>query len=182
VRREHINMAMPHRAFLVWALDGLMPRRLSKRERGNACPITAIAITAVIAAGCGVWIAYSSSFLQYLGVASLFSFPTIMLVGVTAILIPRLRPDLYRAQRPTGGRGGGRSSPSAGVSSIFVGAGAIFLALYFAPSLGITHRVLTGLAPLLVLVAALIWWFAARDIQRRRGVDISLPFKVIPPD
>ena len=42
----------------------------------------------------------------------------------------------------------------------------------------------TRLSPttLIVLAVGAVWYFGAREIQRRRGVDLSLAFKEIPPD
>ena len=36
--------------------------------------------------------------------------------------------------------------------------------------------------PIVVFVLAAVWWFAAKAAQARRGVDLTLSYKVIPPE
>ena len=58
-------------------------------------PAPAIVATALLSVPLAVWICYSDNFFQYFAIAAVSAYPSLVLVGITATLIKRRRPDLY---------------------------------------------------------------------------------------
>jgi hypothetical protein len=72
--------------------------------------------------------------------------------------------------------------PVVGTAAVVINAAMITLIIWFHKNLGITH-ISTAFAYLggTVLVGVL-YYYTAQAIQKRRGVDVSLAFKAIPPE
>jgi basic amino acid/polyamine antiporter, APA family len=178
----YVNAAMPHRALLVWSLDGLLPRKLGEVDPRTHTPLWSILVTLVIGAAGAVWISYSSSFFEYFAVTTLFNYPTIVLVGISALLVKRRRPEMYRNSGAEWRICGVEVLPFVGCGCVLVGVGAFVLALWFATPLGITRPVATALGPFVVFAISAVWWWSARRVQRRRGIDLDIVYAAIPPE
>jgi amino acid transporter len=178
----YANGAMCHRAFLTWSFHGLMPRWFSNVNDRTHTPGPAILTTAVISIPLAVWICYTSNFFQYFAIAAVSAYPSLILIGITAALFKRRRPDLYTGSPAEWRVGGVEVLPIVGVMCSFVGAAAIFLLFYFHTNVGLQYTTETAIYLGAMFVVAGAWWFGARALQRRRGVDISLAYKTIPPD
>ena len=81
--------------------------------------------------------------------------------------------------------------PLAGLGCLITGIGAIFLALHFHTQVGISDSsAIFGLsyfhmamiAPVLVLLVSLAWYYIARSVRKGEGIDLALAYKAIPPD
>jgi hypothetical protein len=74
----------------------------------------------------------------------------------------------------------------AGSLSVVVLAFFIALPFFYQDELGLTSRSwlpwATAIAPVAVLLLGVGWWFAARSYHRKRGVDLDLLYRTIPPD
>jgi basic amino acid/polyamine antiporter, APA family len=178
----YANAAMCHRAFLTWSFHGLLPKWFSNVNDRTHTPGPAILTTALISIPLAVWIAYSNNFFQYFAIAAVSAYPSLVLIGITAALFKRRRPDLYTGSAADWRIGGVAVLPIVGVVCSFVGAAAIFLLFYFHTNVGLKYTTETAIYLGAMFVIALAWWFGARAIQRRQGVDISLAYKTIPPD
>ena len=91
----YTQAAMAQRAIMTWSFDGLLPRRLAAVSPTRHTPAPAILATALVSVPLAVWIAYSDNFFQYFAIAAVSAYPSLVLVGITATLIKRRRPDLY---------------------------------------------------------------------------------------
>lgn len=178
----YTNAAMCHRAILTWSFHGLLPRRFSNVNDRTHTPALAILTTALISIPLAVWIAYSGNFFQYFAIAAVSAYPSVILTGIAATLIKRRRADLYRGSPAEWRVAGVEVLPIAGVLCAFVGAAAIFLLFYFHTNVGLIYTTAAAIYLGAMFAVAAAWWFATRTIQRRRGVDISLAYKTIPPD
>jgi amino acid transporter len=174
--------AMVHRAIMIWSFDGLLPRRFSSVSERHHTPGVAILTTAIISIPLAVWIAYGSSFFQYFAIAAVSAYPSLVLVGITAMLIKKRRPDLYKGSSAEWRIAGVEVLPITGFICSVVGAVAIFLLFYFADNLGLAKTKETGVYLVGMFVLGAVWWTVARAVRRGQGVDMDLVYKTIPPD
>jgi amino acid transporter len=174
--------AMVQRAIMTWSFHGLLPKRFASVDDRTHTPGVAILTTAVVSIPLAVWIAYSDNFFQYFAIAAVSAYPSLVLIGITATLIKRRRPDLYRGSTAEWRIGGVEVLPVVGVLCSFVGAAAIFLLFYFHTNVGLKYTTETAIYLIGMFVVGAAWWFGVREYRRRQGVDIGLAYKTIPPD
>jgi amino acid transporter len=174
--------AMVQRAIMTWSFHGLLPKRFSSVDDRTHTPGVAILTTAIISTPLAVWIAYSDNFFQYFAIAAVSAYPSLVLIGITAMLIKRRRPDLYRGSSAEWRVGGIEVLPLVGLLCSFVGAAAIFLLFYFHTNVGLQYTTETAIYLVGMFAVAGAWWFGVREYRRRQGVDIGLAYKTIPPD
>jgi amino acid transporter len=174
--------AMVQRAIMTWSFDGLLPKRFASVNDRTHTPGVAILTTAIVSIPLAAWIAYSSNFFQYFAIAAVSAYPSLVLIGITATLIKRRRPELYRGTSAEWRLGGVEVLPVVGVLCSLVGAGAIFLLFYFHTNFGLKYTTETAIYLVGMFVVGAAWWFGVREYRRRRGVDIGLAYKTIPPD
>jgi amino acid transporter len=178
----YTQAAMVQRAIMTWSFDGLLPKAFAKVDDRRHTPAVAILTTAVISIPLAVWIAYSDNFFQYFAVAAVSAYPSLVLIGITATLIKRRRPDLYRGSGAEWRVLGVEVLPITGVLCSLVGAAAIFLLFYFHTNVGLRYTTETGVYLAAMFAVGAAWWFGVREYRRRRGVDIGLAYKTIPPE
>ena len=174
--------AMVQRAIMTWSFHGLLPKRFASVNDRTHTPGVAILTTAIVSIPLAAWIAYSSNFFQYFAIAAVSAYPSLVLIGITATLIKRRRPELYRGTSAEWRLGGVEVLPVVGVLCSLVGAGAIFLLFYFHTNVGLKYTTETAIYLVGMFVVGAAWWFGVREYRRRRGVDIALAYKTIPPD
>jgi amino acid transporter len=174
--------AMVHRAIMIWSFDGLLPRRFSSVSERTHTPGVAILTTAIISVPLAAWIAYGSSFFQYFAIAAVSAYPSLVLIGITAMVIKRRRPDLYKGSSAEWRIGGVEVLPIFGAMCALVGASAIFLLFYFADNLGLAKTKETGVYLIGMFVLGAAWWAVARAVRGSQGVNMDLVYKSIPPD
>jgi amino acid transporter len=174
--------AMVQRAIMTWSFDGLLPKQFAKVDDRTHTPGVAILTTAIISIPLAVWIAYSDNFFQYFAIAAVSAYPSLVLIGITATLIKRRRPDLYKGSSAEWRLGGIDVLPVVGVLCSLVGAAAIFLLFYFHTNVGLKYTTETAIYLGAMFVVGAAWWFGVRAYRRRRGIDIGLAYKTIPPE
>ena len=188
---QFINSAMAYRAVFTWSFDGLLPKRFTEVNDRTHTPINAIIVAYVFGLLGLLACAFTSKFLAILGVILLFNYLPLMFVGLSAFLMRWRRPDLYRGSPAEWRVGGIEITPLVGLGTALIGAGLIFVAFYFHAELGITDSsAILGLSfhqlewmlPILTIVVAFVWYEVARRLYARRGVDLDLAFKTIPPE
>jgi amino acid transporter len=178
----YINLAMPQRAILSWALDGLLPRRLGAVSKRTHTPVIAMTLCFIICIPISVALSYSSNFIAILGVTSLFSYFSIVLVGVSAAVMKWRRPDLYRGSPADWRIGGVAILPIVGAGCALVGAFAVFLVLYYHGNLGIKYFTAMWISAIGVLVFGFVWWYLARAVRSSEGLDLGANYRAIPPE
>jgi amino acid transporter len=187
----YINSAMASRAVFTWAFDGLLPNWFTRVNDRTHTPINAIGVAWVFGMIGLIACAFTSNFLAILGVVLLFNYLPLLFVGVSAAIMSRRRPDLYDGSPADWKIAGVRITPVVGVGTTLVGAGLIFMGFYYRSHLGITsataflglsYDTLEWLLPVVVIAVALIWYYVARALHRRHGVDLGMAYSTIPPD
>jgi hypothetical protein len=141
-----------------------------------------IGVTTAIAIGGAAWATYSSTFLEAFAIVVLVSFVTIVCTGISAFLMPRLRPELYQHSPAEWRVGGIPILPVAGVGCALVGAFAIGEVLYFDQELAVTHYWWAVAAPFLTCAAGIGLYLVARLVRAQKSVNLDLVYKTIPPD
>ncbi len=182
VPASFINLSMPQRAFLTWSFDGLLPRRISEVNDRTHTPIVAIVLTFLVCVPIAAFLSYSSRFFAVIGVNTVFSLFSIVLVGVSAAIVKWRRPDIYEGSPAQWRVLGVEVLPLAGAGCALVGAFGVFLGFYFHESLGIVYYHGMALSSVGVFVLAIVWWFGARLVRRSQGLDLSLSYRSIPPE
>ncbi len=129
-----------------------------------------------------LWAVNAASFFQILVYATLVQLIAMGLVGLSALLVPWVKPDLYRASATH------RRFLGIPVVSI-AGAGAVAVSvliwvLYFNYK---TQFGLTNLGRMFAIFgvtigAAIVYYFVARFVRRNQGVDLDLVYAEIPPE
>jgi amino acid transporter len=177
----YVNLAMAQRALLSYSFDGLLPKRVAYVSPRTHTPLVAIAIVAVGSLGGCAWVSFSSSFFKVLGIMLLLSFVPMIFVGIAAMSVKRLRPDLYLGSPAEWRIGGIEVLPIAGAGCLIVGVAAIAVALYFHTALAFNIWVAGGL-PFAIMALGFAWYGVARAVRRRGGVDLDLVYRTIPPE
>jgi amino acid transporter len=174
--------AMVHRAIMIWSFDGLLPKRFSAVSERTHTPGVAIATTAIISIPLAAWVCYGSNFFQYFAIAAVSAYPSLVLIGITAMLMKSRRPDLYKGSSAEWRLAGVEVLPVVGFMCSLVGAAAIGLLFYFHTNLGLIYTRATAVYLVGMFVLGGIWWAVARGVRRGQGVDLDLAYKSIPPD
>jgi amino acid transporter len=180
----YINQAMVQRGFFTWSFDRLAPAKLADVDERTHTPLVAIAVTFVVAVAAAAWVIWDTNFFKIFAIMQVFAYIPIVFVGISAMLIKTRRPDLYEGSAAQWKVGGVEVLPLAGLLSVFTGVFSLGLVYYFHENLGLLggYYHATVLAPLIVLVVAAVWYYAAKAVSSGIGVDLDLTYRAIPPD
>jgi basic amino acid/polyamine antiporter, APA family len=178
----YTQAAMCQRAVMTWSFDGLLPRKLSAVSPTRHTPVNAIIVIALLSVPLAVWICYSDNFFQYFAIAAVSAYPSLVLVGITATIIKRRRPDLYKGSGAEWRLGGIEVLPIVGVLCSLVGVAAITLLFVFHTEVGLQYTRETGIYLAAMFVIGAIWWAVARSTRRGQGINLDLAYKEIPPE
>jgi amino acid transporter len=178
----YINYAMVQRAFITWSLDGLLPEKVSEVNERRHTPIISIGIATVAVTATAALAAYYASFSQIFLFIALFGYMPIFFVGLSAMIMKWRRPDLYRGSPAEWRVGGVEMLPIVGAICTLIGGALLFMTLYFHEALGINRFHLAEELVIALFVVAALWLYGARAIRRRQGIDLTLAYKVIPPE
>ena len=178
----YINLAMCQRAPFAWAWDGLAPQGLTKVSDRYHTPVPAILMTFVIVIPMVAWAAFSTSFATIFTIFTLCGFVTIIISGLSAVMMARRRPELYRGSAADWTVFGVSVLPIAGIGTIAFSGLMVAEAIRNHAALGVkTLPELLG-PPVGVIVVGVLYYLGARAVQRGHGIDLDLAYKTIPPD
>ena len=172
-------LVMISRIMFAWSFDGLLPSSVATVSRRNA-PVVAIAVAVGLALLMNLWVVFIAENIgQALAITTMLQLIPMVLVGIAAILIPRLRPELYRAAATTRTIAGVPVLAWAGIASII--SAAILYFLYFDNEyFGLTEPATFFILAIGTIVAGVLWYLGAKAVRRREGVDLALVYKEIP--
>ncbi len=177
-----INLAVPTRAFFAWSFDGLLPRNAAYVSPNLHSPLVALAITGVLSLIALAITVYTTQFNTVLALLVMLFLVPPASVAMSLALLPWLRPHLWKrsalSQKVAG-------IPVATIVGLIAVASEIFVFWIFVHyrALGL-HTHLGKVITLIVVFYAIgfLWYYVAKAIQARRGVDISLNYAEIPPE
>jgi amino acid transporter len=169
------------RYMLAWSLDRTVPRQLGEVDDRRHTPIKAIllcALTGTLALIALVRFAQAS----LLG-ALLAQITAFIVVSIAGIVFPYRMPQIWQG-------GGGRrilgvpTITLAGIGGVIALGGLMIMFIAndtvnatFAVTRGISIKFMVG-----VIVAGIIWYTASWFINKRRGIDLALAYREIPPE
>ena len=170
------------RNLFAWSFDGVAPRQLATvSERTHAPWVSAIVITIVAAVLLALYV-FTSFFTIVVNYIVIFSI-AFWMASFAAILLPYRRPDLFN-QAPDAVRRRIGGIPV--ISLLGLGNLALFTLILVAsfktpafsgPTGGRAIAFVVG-----IYVVGAILYFVSWAVQRRRGVDLDLLYKEIPPE
>jgi len=180
----YINQAMVQRGIFTWSFDRLAPSKLADVNERTHTPIIAIALTFLAGAAAALWVVRDTNFFKVFAIMQVFAYIPIAFVGISAAVMKHRRPDLYEGSPGQWKLGGVDVLPIAGALSVATAVFSLGLVYYFHENLGLLggYYTATILAPFAVLAVAAVWYYVARSIVQREGVNLDLTYKTIPPD
>lgn len=172
---------MVQRAPFAWSFDGLIPARVAAVDRRTNTPVVSILLALVLTLAAAAWACWSKSIFSLISTFTLMLFVPVIVTGVAAVVMPWFRLDIYRASPADWRVAGIPVIVVSGLGTVAVGILAFVLVGSFATNLGIKHTALTLLLPLFGFAIAGVYYYTARAVLRRRGVELDLVYQTIPP-
>ena len=177
------NMAMVQRGLFAYSFEGLLPRKIADVSDRTHTPILAAVITGLLSVIGVALYAYWAGISTLLSLVDLFPYVMLVVLGLAAVVMPWRRPDIYRGSPADWRLGGLPVLPIVGALTMATTVFAMADAFYFRTASGLAgyeRPILIGL--LSVILGGVVWWYAARAIRRRQGIDLDLVYRTIPPD
>jgi APA family basic amino acid/polyamine antiporter len=178
----YANAAIAYRVPFAWSFDGLSPRRFTEVNERTHTPVLAILVMTVFCIVATAWAAFTTSFLTYFSYLVLFGYFTIIMVGFAGLLMPSRLPAVYNGSPADWRVAGVPVLPVMGALTVVWNVFVVGLALYFHDAIGLPDLWKPIGALVLIAVVGITYYYAARAIQRGRGINIDLAFKTIPPE
>jgi basic amino acid/polyamine antiporter, APA family len=175
------NITIAVRTFFAWALDGLLPSRFARVSSRTHAPNEAIALTVVLSIAVLGWaVTNGEGFFGVLVEAVAVQLIAMILIGLSALLLPYRRPEAWRSSASTRRfLGVPVISLSGGLLAVLL-AGVFFVYMYYE---GLNIDKPHFLRDISILLAgALLTFFVARAARLRQGVDVDKLASEIPPE
>jgi amino acid transporter len=175
------NITIAVRSFFAWGLDGVLPSKISEVSPKTHAPNNAIGLTVVLSILVLWWaVSNNEGFLVVLYEAVLLQLVTMVLLGLSAVLLPYRRPEVWRASATTQRFLGIPVVALSGALTVIVLIGVFFIYMHY-PELGINKGKFFRDCGI-VLLAAVATHFIARAVRGRQGVDVDKLATEIPPE
>ena len=176
------NITIAVRSIFAWALDGLLPSRFARVSSRTHAPNYAIGLVVVLSLAVLWWaVSNNEGFLKFLYEAVLLQLVTMILLSISAVLLPYRKPDAWRASASTQRVLGVPLVALAGALSALLLVALFFVYMHY-PALGIEDKGHFFRDCAVILLAALVTFFVARAARRRQGVDVDRLAAEIPPE
>ena len=164
------------RALMAWGLDGVAPEKVADVSERYHSPSLAIVVSVVIALVALTIYSFTSLLATLSG---LIGFAVAFcLTSLAAIVFPMLRKDAYEGSPAAISVGGIPLMSIAAVIATITLLWVIYRAIVdsaFGANTAFSLWLNAG-----VIVAAIVWYFVARSIRLRQGVDVAARYKEIP--
>jgi APA family basic amino acid/polyamine antiporter len=176
-----IQMVQPIRALFAWSFDRLLPAKIAEVDERTHAPLVAIIIVAVIGVGFFAWSVWAASFFTALVLASLAGAGVMIIMGVTAIAFPYVNRQLYQSSPGRIEVVGVPLCVIAGVVTILVEA---FISYFYITDsrLGLSNPGAAVALTIGILAVGVIYYYIARAIRARQGIELDYIFKSVPPE
>jgi amino acid transporter len=173
-----LSMLQATRYMLAWSMDRMAPQKLADVSERYHSPIWAVILSTVT----GELALIALTFIPTLGILSALMAQVLafLLVCAAGIAFPYKLRKIWETSGTHRTLLGVPKVVWAGIGGIVV-LGFILVLYVIEPSLGATGQ-LSLIVSGSVFAAGVIWWFAARALQRARGVDPVQAYGEIPPE
>jgi APA family basic amino acid/polyamine antiporter len=176
-----LNLLQPVRAMFAWAFDGVFPLKIAQVEKRTHVPIVAVGLTLALAIGLYSWAVYGSSLFRVYVVAIVLAVVPMMLMSVSAMILPWRRRQLWESSVMNIRVRGVPLITVAGMFSFAVSLFCLIVFLHY-PGLGLT-RPSDALKYLGILAAAAIVVYAvASYVRGKQGMSLAKATAEIPPE
>lgn len=170
------------RNLFAWSFDRILPERVSDVDERTGAPLIANAIVFV---GAAAYLAFMSfgptTALQTVGAFTLGTLITFTIVAAAAIVFPYRRPDLFKNSAIATWKVG--PLPAITVAGLVALPAYVFWTIRFATSNALGANTTTGWVFILAILGiSAVAYPIALVINRRRGIDISLSGRELPPE
>jgi amino acid transporter len=175
------NITIAVRTFFAWALDGILPSRFARVSPRTHAPNYAIGLTVIVSILVLYWaVRNEEGFFSVLIEAVMLQLVTMILLGISAVMLPYRRPEVWRSSATTERFLGIPIVALAGGLTTLLLAGLFFIYLHY-PELGIDRDHFYRDCAI-VFGASLLTFFVARWARKRQGVDVDKLATEIPPE
>lgn len=177
----YISFIQPTRMLFAYAFDGLLPKGVTATS-ANGSPYVAVILAALASFITLIWAVNGSSFFQVLVYATLVQLIAMALVGIAAVVVPYVKPDLYRASAT--------KRTFAGIPVVSIAGAGAFLTCVFIWVLYFhypTQFFLTDKQKMftifgVTIALAILYYLGVRAFRKSQGVEIDRAFAEIPPE
>lgn len=176
----YISLVSITRSVFAWSFDGLLPESATHLTKRRA-PMVSLVASVVVSLVFLYWGTHSSSFLQVFVYATLFALIGMMLVGLSALVFPWRRPEMYRASVTNRTFLGIPVVSIAGAGSVISGVILYYILMHYA-AFGVANRERFVLVALGVIVFGAVYYAIVRAIRAKHGIDIARTYAEIPPE
>jgi amino acid transporter len=178
----YISSLQPTRAIFALSYDGILPKGVTRVNR-YGCPWVALLIALLMSAAVFIWAVYNATgFFEVLVYAVLAQLIAMGIVGITAIVAPYLRPELYRASSSQKSVAGIPLVTIAGVAAVLSCVFVWWAYLHYDQLGTNAHMVKMLWWTVGPAVLGLLFYLGAAAYKKSRGTDISLVYREIPPE
>jgi basic amino acid/polyamine antiporter, APA family len=175
------NITIAVRTFFAWALDGLLPSRIAQVSARTHAPNYAIGLVVILSIAVLGWaVTNGEGFFGVLVEAVLLQLISMILIGISAVLLPYRRPEAWRSSATTRRFLGIPVITLSGALVAVLLAGVSFVYLHY-EGLNIDKSHFFRDAAI-ILGASLLTFFIARAARLRQGVDVDKLAAEIPPE
>jgi amino acid transporter len=177
----YISFIQPTRMLFAYAFDGLLPKGVT-RTSANGSPYIAVILATLGSFITLIWAVNGSNFFQVLVYATLVQLIAMALVGISAVVVPYRKPDLYRASAT--------KKTFAGIPVVSIAGAGAFLTCVFVWVLYFhypTQFFLSDKQKMFsifgaTIALAILYYFAVKAFRKSQGVEIDRAFAEIPPE
>lgn len=170
------------RVMTAMGMDRTLPSWFAKVSERFHAPVNAAIVYLIAAIGLNVWFRYDEGVRTTLTLGGAFTGTGIIAItGLAGVFFHRRAKAIYDVSPVAKHTIFGQPLVAWAGGVTFLAAGGVTVANLFVPELGFT----TGsarIAVLLTVVLAAVYYVANRAYLKRKGVDIDLAFKQIPPE
>lgn len=176
-----VGLLAPTRMLFAFAFDGILPKQITAVGRGQT-PWAAVTLTIGIVILVLVWAIFiTHSFFLVIVYATVIELVAMGLVGLSALVFPWRRPRIYRASVSNRTIAGVPLVSIAGCAAVASAVILVFLYLHY-KGLGLANLGQFFVVAGVTFGAAIVYWLVATFWQDRRGSDLALVYKEIPPE
>jgi basic amino acid/polyamine antiporter, APA family len=178
----YISFIQPTRMLFAYAFDGILPKSVTNLSR-NGSPYVAVILTLIASFVTLIWaVKGASNFFQVLVYATLVQLIAMGLVGLAAVLVPYIKPDLYRAAATHRRVLGIPVVSIAGIGAIATAVFIWILYFHYPAQFGLSDKQKMFTIFGATIVLAVIYYVGIKLYRRSQGVDIDLAYSEIPPE
>lgn len=169
------------RALFAWSFDRIVPERLSEVNPRTRSPLVAnVVVLAVTLVFLAIIVFGSGSFLSILFTAGLAEILTFIVVAIAGIVFPYRRRAMYEASSINRKVLGLPVITLAGLVALAV---YLFFFISLATQDALGANASTGIRATIIITAiAIVLYPISNLVNRRRGVDLGLAFRELPPE